>query len=91
VDGDKILLGAEVFFAISAFGRDSVSAVSTVIPGEALEREDRATIRVYYPVSGETLWQIGKRYHKSCRDLAEENGIALEVSAPLSGVKKLIV
>lgn len=91
VDGDKILLGAEVFFAITVFGRGSVSAVSTVAPGDALEREDRATIRVYYPVSGETLWQIGKRYHKSCRDLAEENGIALEVNAPLAGVKKLIV
>lgn len=91
VDGDKILLGAEVFFAITVFGRETVSVVSAVTPGDALGREDRATIRVYYPVSGETLWQIGKRYHKSCRDLAEENGIALEASVPLTGVKKLIV
>jgi hypothetical protein len=91
VDADKIHLGAEVFFSIAAFGRGTVCAVDTVTPGDPLVGEERAVIRVYYPAAEETLWQVGKRYHRSCRELAEENGLADGVSSPLQGVKKLIV
>ncbi|MBO5109606.1 MAG: DUF3794 domain-containing protein [Clostridia bacterium] len=91
LDAGKIILGAEVFLSGTIFDRASVTTVETVTPGEAYPSEESATFRVFYPSGEESLWQVGKRYRKSCRSLAEENGLTGELSAALGGVGKLIV
>ena len=91
IDGGKITVGAEVFFAASVFGRDTVTTVDTVRRGEAYPAGDKACIRACFPIEGETLWQVAKRYHVSGRRLAEENGLDLRLTDPVRRGLRLIV
>ena len=91
VDGETIRLGTELYFAVTVFDARTLTAVEAVTVGEPYPEEDRECLRVYYPGKGETLWQVGKRYHKSCRELAEANGLSGDGAESLGEGKRLIV
>ncbi len=71
----------------------------TVLMDSMLKTEDSfkerdATVTVYYPDSGETLFSVAKKFHVKLEKLCENNSIVQSVSADDSGslnIKKLLI
>lgn len=59
------------------------------------EDENEASVTVYYPEAGETLFSIAKAFRKSPSDIARDNNLDIAVSADSSNallsVKKLMI
>ncbi|MBQ8345471.1 MAG: DUF3794 domain-containing protein [Clostridia bacterium] len=60
-DGESLMLDAEVYLNGILMGSGSVQTLRSASFGEALPREDCGMI-VCYPVPGESLWSVAKRY-----------------------------
>ena len=66
------------------------------VEGGSFEK-DQSTVTVYYPKTGESLFDIAKSYHTTPRKIAMDNKLSeraiSSVGAPdsLSGVKKLLI
>lgn len=64
---------------------------------EKLEKKSGATVTVYFPDEGDTLWSIAKKYKTTVRDIAVLNSLSESVTASfdkssgLSSVKKLLI
>ena len=90
-DGETLTLMTELYFAVTVFEARPLTTVGAVTVGEPYPEEESVCLRVCYPIKDETLWQVGKRYHKSCRELAEANGLGDGAMTALAEGMRLIV
>ena len=96
IDGDEIEVKCKFVADVTVNSEsvikklDSLEVIGDVCAGSS------ATVSVYYPVEGDTLFSIAKKYHKSLASVAEANSLADEVSvsdikAEPIGKKKLFI
>ncbi len=98
LDGEKIYATCTLESRVLGLEESSCQTLASMTrrDGEKYE-SDGATVTVYYPVSGDTLFSVAKRHHTSCLKLARDNDISDAVFAAdnpegsLTGVKKLII
>ena len=70
--------------------------VSSIPDGEEITH-DGVTVSVYYPAAGESLYDVGRRYHTPVMSIAADNSLTEEVFASSDeslatlGVKRLII
>lgn len=97
VDADEIEVKCVILASLTV---DSLSVIkkldSLSIVGD-VDREAVATVTVYYPAVGDTLFSVAKKYHKSPALIAEANSIADTVSlsdmkgSPITSKKLFII
>lgn len=95
IDADNILIECSFDVNIDVVERERISYLSSSsITGEMPART-KATITVYYPSIGDTLFDIAKRHHTTVSKLCEDNSISISVSAndssSLKDITKLII
>ncbi|MBQ8163631.1 MAG: LysM peptidoglycan-binding domain-containing protein [Clostridia bacterium] len=89
LDEDKILLNTEIYICYSAIAKESIKILdSAQLKTENSFDEDEACIRIFFPKSGDTLWDIAKKYHTRTKDILEQNSLE-DVS--LNGVDHIII
>ena len=75
---------------------DSILSSMTKVSGEEY-KTDVAKVSVYYPVKGESLFSVAKKFHASPTKIARDNGVTESAfmsdsfSEEITGVKKLII
>ncbi len=78
---------------ISEVNRERV-LVSSYTTDEVFERDD-SVVTVYYPDKNESLFSVAEKFHTSVERIAQDNLLTEAVfsssSAPLSGIKKLVI
>ena len=90
-------LCARVLVDISVFNSNTLSCLSTSVAGEERYENEGVTITVYYPTEGETLYDVGRKFHSRPLDIAADNSLAEAVFADgggdlkCHGVKRLII
>ena len=89
-DGERLAVEGELSVSLRASASRTETMLCEAHVGSPLLHE-RGTIRIYYPVKEETLWEAARRYHVSPRALAAASEIALAPSDRLDGVKFLTV
>ena len=88
-DAEKFYCNAEIFPSVSLFGKGNTEILDTAtLKKDKKIKNDASCIRVYFPKSGDTLWEIAKKYHTSSKKIAERNNIT---TASLDGVKDIII
>ncbi len=92
-DGERVRMDAELLLAMraSAFAAVTPVAEAKFLPREAAREPD---LELCYPVGGEALWDVAKRYAVSPERIAAANGISDEgmgEAASLAGVHYLII
>ena len=85
IDGDEMVVDAELYVAAAVAQKDSVDAITEVRFGSIRRAPDgsprpAARITVCYPSLGESLWSVAKRYGADLARVASDNGI--DVDAP---------
>ncbi len=73
LDGDALFVDGELFYRYYATCDEEITVLTEAAAASALPKEDASVITVVYPAEGESLWQIGKTYHRSPETLTEEN------------------
>lgn len=96
IDAENIYASCaiEVFLTVCEEKNEHVLTMMSL--GEPISKNQAASITVYYPDEGDTLFSVAKRFRSSAAKLATDNGIDQAVASadsgdPLSGVKRLIV
>ena len=79
VEEDGIRFGAKVFGNLSSFARVSESVLSSIEPTEEYSFDEEGVITVYYPSSGETLFDIAKKFSRPVASIAEDNKLTVDV------------
>ena len=98
INDGKINLGCNIDGNVIIYEEKSEKVLSSC-NAKNDEKYDRskATVTVYYPTDGETLFSVAKRFRTSSLKIARDNDIAETVfsdsnpDGKLSGVKKLII
>jgi len=94
LDSSAVYCDFEVAMALFAVRRETVSTVSAAVicdgssAGDALSVRDGGSFILCYPASGETLWDIAKRYRTACNSIADMNGFSDAERSPQFQVKK---
>lgn len=93
-DGDRIGLDAEIGFSGMAFSDKEEKLLADATFGDDLQRS-KGEIVVCYPLGGDTLWSIAKRYGVSLDSLRKSNklseGVVSDSENSLDGVKFLLI
>ena len=79
LDGERIGIDAEVSISGSAMKRRAEKMLADVGFGDEISRE-RGEYVICYPMSGDSLWSVAKRYGAPTEKLIESNGIAPDVT-----------
>ncbi|MBO4897932.1 MAG: DUF3794 domain-containing protein [Clostridia bacterium] len=79
---------ASVSASIKVIGTERVSVIGDIKASEA-EKNERAPIVIYFVQSGDTLWNIAKKYKTTMGKIAAANGIDTEKT--LTGGEKLLI
>ena len=75
-DNEKLFVNCEMFLAQDIIGKSKKEILDkAVIKKDNEIKEDLASIRVYFPKEGDTLWEIAKRYHTTVNKITEQNEI----------------
>ena len=94
-DGAELTVGFSL--NISAINSESISCLSTSVAKEEKYEDEGVSITVYYPAKGETLYDVGRKFHTRPLDIAADNSLAEAVFAEdggdlsCHGVKRLII
>ncbi|MBO5213081.1 MAG: DUF3794 domain-containing protein [Clostridia bacterium] len=89
IDDDKISLNTEIYISYCAIAKESVKILDTAqLKTENEFEQNEACIKIYFPKSGDTLWDIAKRYHTRTKDIIEQNSLE-DVS--LKGIEHIII
>jgi len=76
LDGDRISVNLELCVSLSVRRRGKVEYLSGIkVDRNALTGDSDKLWCVYYPLPGERLWDVAKRYRVDPRLLAQKNGI----------------
>lgn len=91
VSGEKVRLSTELAVSLCSVCPVSLSLPFSAVKTGDIEGYDPATVLLYYPTDGDTLWSVGKRYGVPLADLKRQNGIPEEEesTAPLDGYSYL--
>ena len=90
-------LSARIFLDVSAFNVNTISCLSTSASGEEKYEDEGVSVTVYYPAEGESLYDVGRKFHSRPIDIAADNSLAESVFAEdggdlkCNGVKRLII
>ena len=90
-------LSAWVSLDIAVFNGNSLSCLCTSVAGEEKYESEGVSITVYYPAEGETLYDVGRKFHSRPIDIAADNSLAEAVFADgcgdlkRNGVKRLVI
>ena len=89
LDGEKLQINAEVYLALEMIDRERAEIMSLCTLKKDKEiKKDAGCVRVYFPKSGDTLWEIAKKYHVSVDSIREQN---LMDGKDISQVASLII
>lgn len=72
MDGERLAVDGEVGLAVRIWGEQPVEIVSSMQIGEAVART-AGEMLVCYPDREDTLWSVGKRYHRPIDALVAQN------------------
>lgn len=77
LDG-KIFFNAEITVSIAVFGEKEVDALKTctIFIDRPIECRSRSNVVLYYPIKGDDLWSVAKKYNTTVEKLAALNGIS---------------
>ena len=82
LDGTRLECDCELSFAITVSEQSEITALGEVnLMPTYTKAKSSSCIRVCYPVSGETLWDIAKKYRVDVDTIAEKNSLDT-VSSP---------
>ena len=90
-------LSARISLDVSVLNGNSLSCLSTSVAGEEKYEHEGVSITVYYPTEGETLYDVGRKFHSRPIDIAADNSLADTVFADgctdlkRNGVKRLVI
>ena len=94
MDGDRLAVDGEVGIVLRIWGEQPLHIVSATQTGEAVAR-GAGEMRLCYPDRGDTLWSVGKRYHRPIDALVAQNQLNDEKRADdkhsLSDVRLLVI
>ncbi len=95
IDGDSIQLECQFALDIDMVEKGKIKHLCTSTVSGEIDNRGPLRITIYYPSSGDTLFDIAKRYHTTSARICEDNSIAMPTAlgdeAPLLNVKKLII
>jgi hypothetical protein len=77
MDGERLAIDGEIGLDAGVWSEQSVEAVSTLQVGEALSQAPGEMV-LCYPAREDTLWSVGKRYHRPIDALVAGNGLGDE-------------
>ncbi|MBE6563472.1 MAG: hypothetical protein E7660_07020 [Ruminococcaceae bacterium] len=81
--GDKISASSELFFSFEVLEKKRARFVTAVRLGtEKPHGAVGSGVKVYYPSSEESLWNVCKRYHASKNRILKVNGIEGDIISP---------
>jgi len=94
IEDDRLLLDSEIALSGTLFMDDKINMLDEMnFSGEY--EGDGAGYTVYFPCSTDTLWGIGKKYHKSLTNIMASNNLLGNVNADdkksIDGINYLIV
>lgn len=87
IDGDRVLLNAEVFLNIMIAETVDYSYIQKV-EFTPCSSDNRGSVIVYYPNKSDTLWDVAKKFRTTCRDIVNANALT---SDSLDGIKVLLL
>ena len=94
---EGVELNARIFGTLDAIGQRQITRLlASSADGEPIEKAC-SVISVYYPAEGETLFDVGRKFHARPIDIAADNSLTEEVfSSEASdlgtlGVKRLVI
>lgn len=96
IDGDGISFSATLSCAVSMVEYKKINKLDSCYITEKIEEKSEPTVTVYYPDKTDTLFEVAKRYHKSCASIAEDNNLSDAVVASgehisLAGIRKIFI
>ncbi len=97
IDGDSFAVDAEYVFALTAENEKELTGIREIRDGTPIPSPEMAAIVIAYPETGDSLWDVGKRYRVPLSVLGEVNRLDTRaVSAPaspssLDGVSRLVI
>lgn len=98
IDAENINIRCLVVAKIRLSKPSNIKRLSYSESGESAPRQyDFSVINVYYPKSGECLFDIAKKYHTTSAKIAMDNNLSesaasmLDSPDSISGIKKLII
>ena len=82
IDTEKVYASCDLTLEIRTAASSSLRVLSTCNARTDLPfAKDGATVTVYYPDRGETLYSIAKRFHTTVASIAEKNSLSEAVMA----------
>ena len=98
IDTDKIIANCSLSVYYKVYKDSSLRRIkSCVVDGEERGEKCSSLIKVYYPKSSDTLFDVARKYHTTCRKIASDNSLSeeclssLDKEGSLSGVKRIII
>ncbi len=81
IDGDRIFADCELCVAVKVEKESTMNVISEINFSPFASETPRASqILICYPASGETLWDVAKRYRSDAKTIAEKN--SFETASP---------
>ncbi len=97
VTADGVEFNARVLGTLTALSKTTLTRLSVSNASSETVSRESSVITVYYPHEGETLFEVGRKFHTRPIDIAADNSLTEEVfsseGSDLSGlgVKRLII
>lgn len=97
LDADKIYIKATIFSTIEQISTSNIRYVSSSVFTDEVYEKFGSDVVVYYPESGESLFDVARSFHTSLLKIASDNSLSESVfrscdsPASLVGVRKLII
>lgn len=97
LDAGAVYPSANLAFCVTTLSEGKIRRLATSHLTDEVFEPDPATVTVYYPESGESLFDIAKKYHTSVMTIAKDNSLTEGVMASptskesLVGIKRLLI
>lgn len=76
IDASSLIFDGEVAITVRATREETIRTVEKVEFSPEAYNDVRTGITIYYPSSGEDIWDVAKKYHVHPSSLAETNSLA---------------